>query len=293
MRSGCRPRSLIGAHRPRLLHPARRDDLLRTTAATASWWSATADHRQTTILRPIVAPSIVIAGELPERYGSTVFLDRCAKADLFATTWSTSRAPPRRPHGRHPPDLVATITELSSPAADERASRFGVVYQDPGRNGFRLHDRLHADWQARPPRHLPSTRSLPSRRHHPLPPRPPGGARSHRWATPRRPQRQQRPGSGGPDQPRVTRLTSAVPRCARLRRSPSNRGPTPAGGRDPARRYLWHLVRRPAPDDVAIRRQPRGPTHPGDPDGAASGRYSSRRRTLGRSSLLRIRITRT
>ncbi len=96
----------------------------------------------------------VIAGALPARYGSTVFLDDAAKAQRFANyvEYVQELSPAVRAAATHP-ELVAIVAELLGPGCwlnDDR--RFGVVYQDsrPGRESGYTRIGWHADWQSAP-----------------------------------------------------------------------------------------------------------------------------------------------
>lgn len=96
----------------------------------------------------------VVAGELPERYGSTVFLDDAAKADRFANyvEYVTELSPAVLAAATHP-DLVILLTELLGPGCWlNDASRFGVVYQDsrPGKESGYTRIGWHSDWQSAP-----------------------------------------------------------------------------------------------------------------------------------------------
>ncbi|MGV9860820.1 phytanoyl-CoA dioxygenase family protein [Gordonia sp. NPDC003425] len=96
----------------------------------------------------------VIAGELPARHGSTVFLDDAAKADTFANyvefvnelsaTVRATLADER---------LLAAVRAVIGDTAWLRESDgFGVVYQDarPGHESGYSRIGWHSDWQASP-----------------------------------------------------------------------------------------------------------------------------------------------
>ncbi|MCW2498108.1 phytanoyl-CoA dioxygenase family protein [Jatrophihabitans sp.] len=96
----------------------------------------------------------VVAGELDERYGSTVFLDDAAKAERFANyvEFVSELSPAVRDAARHPA-LVAVINRLLGERAWLRdATQFGVVYQDarPGRESGYSRIGWHSDWQSAP-----------------------------------------------------------------------------------------------------------------------------------------------
>jgi ectoine hydroxylase-related dioxygenase (phytanoyl-CoA dioxygenase family) len=102
----------------------------------------------------VAAQQQVVAGELPERYGSSVFLDDAAKADKFANyvEYVNELSPAVVEAATHPA-LVAILTELLGPDCWlNDASRFGVVYQDarPGRESGYTRIGWHSDWQAAP-----------------------------------------------------------------------------------------------------------------------------------------------
>jgi ectoine hydroxylase-related dioxygenase (phytanoyl-CoA dioxygenase family) len=100
------------------------------------------------------AQTQVVAGELAERYGSTVFLDDAAKAERFANyvEYVNELSPAVVEAATHP-ELVAIITDLLGPECwFNDASRFGVVYQDsrPGKESGYTRIGWHSDWQAAP-----------------------------------------------------------------------------------------------------------------------------------------------
>jgi ectoine hydroxylase-related dioxygenase (phytanoyl-CoA dioxygenase family) len=96
----------------------------------------------------------VIAGELPDRHGSTIFLDEAAKAEKFANYVEyVTELSPAVVEGATDAFLVDVIKELIGPdcwlSADARA---GVVYQDsrPGRESGYTRIGWHSDWQSAP-----------------------------------------------------------------------------------------------------------------------------------------------
>lgn len=167
----------------------------------------------------------VIAGELPARHGSTVFLDDAAKADTFANyvefvnelsaTVRATLADER---------LLAAVRAVIGDTAWLRESDgFGVVYQDarPGHESGYSRIGWHSDWQASPSMdiwpsaaftiHLDAT--SPAKR---IPPR--GAGQSpvgHPGALPQCQQRA-RPRHGPPGR-RLDRPAPAVPDAAGLR----------------------------------------------------------------------------
>ncbi|TNC20491.1 phytanoyl-CoA dioxygenase family protein [Amycolatopsis alkalitolerans] len=96
----------------------------------------------------------VVARELPERYGSTVFLDDAAKAERFANyvEFVNELSPAVREAATHPA-LVAVLRRLLGEDAWLReGSRFGIVYQDarPGKESGYSRIGWHSDWQSAP-----------------------------------------------------------------------------------------------------------------------------------------------
>ena len=96
----------------------------------------------------------VMAGELPERYGSSLFLDEAAKAERFANYVEfVNELSPAVVEGATHPLLAAVMTELLGPNRwFNDASRFGVVYQDarPGKESGYTRIGWHSDWQSAP-----------------------------------------------------------------------------------------------------------------------------------------------
>ena len=102
----------------------------------------------------VAAQDRVISGELPARYGSTVFLDEAAKADRFANYVEhvEELSPAVREAIAHPV-LQGVMHLLLSPEAWTRdGDEFGIVYQDarPGRESGYSRIGWHSDWQASP-----------------------------------------------------------------------------------------------------------------------------------------------
>jgi len=102
----------------------------------------------------VAAQEEVVAGKLPQRYGSTAFLDDVAKAARFANyvEYVNELSPAVVEAATHPA-LVAVLQDLLGPACWlNDASRFGVVYQDarPGRESGYTRIGWHSDWQAAP-----------------------------------------------------------------------------------------------------------------------------------------------
>lgn len=216
----------------------------------------------------------VIAGELPERYGSTVFLDDATKAGFANYVEYVNELSPAVLAAATHPDLVSVITELLGPGCwFNDASRFGVVYQDsrPGRESGYTRIGWHSDWQAAPNLDIwPSTaftfhldgtspangflRVVPG---------------SHRWATPP-PYRNvnhaevpegSRPAGGYTDTP------PPGPMPLGFEKVPGEIGVYAERGdvilHDA---YLWHSAAR-ATDDAATRRHVRGGYLTGDREG--------------------------
>ncbi|MBT0566308.1 phytanoyl-CoA dioxygenase family protein [Williamsia sp. CHRR-6] len=100
------------------------------------------------------AQNRVIAGELDERHGSTVFLDEAAKAERFANYVEyVNEVSPAVASAVTDPTLAAIMVALLGPDCWLRAhEQFGVVYQDarPGRESGYTRIGWHSDWQASP-----------------------------------------------------------------------------------------------------------------------------------------------
>lgn len=96
----------------------------------------------------------VIARELPERYGSTVFLDDAAKAERFANyvEFVSELSPAVREAATHPVLLDVIKRLLGEDAWMRDASQFGIVYQDarPGKESGYSRIGWHSDWQSGP-----------------------------------------------------------------------------------------------------------------------------------------------
>jgi ectoine hydroxylase-related dioxygenase (phytanoyl-CoA dioxygenase family) len=96
----------------------------------------------------------VLVHELPERYGSTVFLDDAAKAERFVNyvEYVNEVAPAVREAATHPV-LVAVLRRLLGDDAWLRDSNsHGIVYQDarPGKESGYTRIGWHSDWQSGP-----------------------------------------------------------------------------------------------------------------------------------------------
>jgi ectoine hydroxylase-related dioxygenase (phytanoyl-CoA dioxygenase family) len=223
----------------------------------------------------VQAQQQVVAGELDERYGSTVFLDEAAKAEKFANyvEFVNELSPAVREGASHP-GLVAVITELLGPDCWlNDASRFGVVYQDarPGKESGYTRIGWHSDWQAAPNLDIwPSTaftfhidgtspangflRVVPG---------------SHLWATPA-PYRNIND-AVVPDDSRPTGgYTDTAPPFPMPLGFEKIRGEIPVyterGDVILHDAYLWHSAAR-ATDDASTRRHIRGGYLNGDPEG--------------------------
>jgi ectoine hydroxylase-related dioxygenase (phytanoyl-CoA dioxygenase family) len=96
----------------------------------------------------------VIEHELPERYGSSVFLDDAAKAEKFANYVEfVNELSPAVVEAATHPNLLAALHRVLSPECWMRdASQFGIVYQDarPGKESGYTRIGWHSDWQAGP-----------------------------------------------------------------------------------------------------------------------------------------------
>lgn len=96
----------------------------------------------------------VVAHELPDRYGSTAFLDDEAKAERFANyvEFVNELSPAVTEATRHPLLLATLHRVLSADAWVRDSNQFGVVFQDarPGRESGYSRIGWHSDWQAGP-----------------------------------------------------------------------------------------------------------------------------------------------
>ncbi len=113
------------------------------------------DDQQDAMERECVdAQSKVVAGELPSRYGSTVFLDEAAKADKFANyvEYVNELSPAVRSAAEHPQLLKVLRVVLGEQIWLRDSEQFGVVYQDarPGKESGYTRIGWHSDWQASP-----------------------------------------------------------------------------------------------------------------------------------------------
>lgn len=102
----------------------------------------------------VAAQQAVVAGTLPERHGSTVFLDDAAKAEKFANYVEyVNEVSPAVAEAVSHPALVEVMQALVGPGCwlNDNA-RFGVVYQDarPGRESGYSRIGWHSDWQSSP-----------------------------------------------------------------------------------------------------------------------------------------------
>lgn len=100
------------------------------------------------------AQTRVVAGELPARYGSTVFLDEEAKAEKFANYVEyVSEVSPAVSDAANSPALQRILRRLLGEDIWLRdAEQFGIVYQDarPGKESGYTRIGWHSDWQASP-----------------------------------------------------------------------------------------------------------------------------------------------
>ncbi len=100
------------------------------------------------------AQSEVVAGRLPERYGSVAFLDDERKAERFANYVEyVNELSPAVLEAVTDTRLIAALERLLGPDCWlNDGHRFGVVYQDarPGRESGYSRIGWHADWQAAP-----------------------------------------------------------------------------------------------------------------------------------------------
>ncbi len=102
----------------------------------------------------VAAQQQVIAHELPERYGSTVFLDDEAKAEHFANyvEFINELSPAVRAAAAHPVLLQVLHRLLGKDCWVRDQTQFGIVYQDarPGRESGYSRIGWHSDWQSGP-----------------------------------------------------------------------------------------------------------------------------------------------
>ena len=102
----------------------------------------------------VTAQQAVVARDLPERYGSTVFLDDVAKAERFANYVEfVSEVSPAVAEAIAHPALVQVMQAVLGDAIWVNDDvRFGVVYQDarPGRESGYSRIGWHSDWQSSP-----------------------------------------------------------------------------------------------------------------------------------------------
>ncbi|WP_019930313.1 phytanoyl-CoA dioxygenase family protein [Nocardia sp. BMG111209] len=96
----------------------------------------------------------VMAGELPARYGSTMFLDDAAKAEVFANyVEHVTELSPAVQRAVTDTRLVAMIRQLLGTDIRLGTGRSaGIVYQDarPGRESGYTRIGWHSDWQSAP-----------------------------------------------------------------------------------------------------------------------------------------------
>lgn len=221
------------------------------------------------------AQAQVVAGELPERYGSTVFLDDAAKAQAFANDVEyVNELSPAVVEAATDPQLVAVLTELLGPDCwFNDTSRFGVVYQDsrPGKESGYTRIGWHSDWQAAPNLDIwPATAFT----FHVDGTSPANGflrvvPGSHRWATPapyrninNAPVPEDAQPTGG-----YSETPPPFPMPLGFEKVPGEIGVyTEPGDVILHDAYLWHSAAR-ATDDVATRRRIRGGYLTGDREG--------------------------
>jgi ectoine hydroxylase-related dioxygenase (phytanoyl-CoA dioxygenase family) len=102
----------------------------------------------------VEAQQRVLAHELPERYGSTVFLDDATKAEAFVNyvEYVNEVSPAVHQAATHPV-LVTVLRRLLGEGAWLRdTSNHGIVYQDarPGKESGYTRIGWHSDWQSGP-----------------------------------------------------------------------------------------------------------------------------------------------
>jgi ectoine hydroxylase-related dioxygenase (phytanoyl-CoA dioxygenase family) len=102
----------------------------------------------------VQAQTQVVAGELDDRYGSTVFLDDPSKADRFANyvEFINELSPAVAEAAAHEL-LLLVLRRIHGPDVWLRdTNQFGIVYQDarPGRESGYSRIGWHSDWQSGP-----------------------------------------------------------------------------------------------------------------------------------------------
>ncbi|HET6502050.1 MAG TPA: phytanoyl-CoA dioxygenase family protein [Amycolatopsis sp.] len=110
----------------------------------------------------VAAQGKVLAGELPERYGSTVFLDDPAKAQRFVNyvEFVSELSPAVRDAATHPVVTAVLRRLLGETTWLRDSSSHGIVYQDarPGKESGYTRIGWHSDWQSAPSLNIwPST----------------------------------------------------------------------------------------------------------------------------------------
>ena len=221
------------------------------------------------------AQAQVVAGELSERHGSTVFLDEAAKAEKFANYVEyVNELSPAVTEAATNPFLAGVMVGLLGPGCwfnDSR--RFGVVYQDarPGKESGYTRIGWHSDWQSAPNLdiwpataftfHIDGTspangflRVVPG---------------SHLWATPAPYENvngvavphDSRPAMGYTDTPPPFAMPLGFEKIPGEIPVYTERGDVILHDA-----FLWHSAAR-ATDDVTTRRHVRGGYLSGDPDG--------------------------
>ncbi len=223
----------------------------------------------------VTAQRQVVAGELPAKHGSTVFLDDASKAGKFANyvEYVNELSPAVRAATSHPA-MVAILREILGPDCWlNDVSRAGVVYQDarPGRESGYTRIGWHSDWQAAPNLDIwPSTAFTV----HVDATSPANGflrvvPGSHRWATPA-PYRNINNAPVPADARPTGGWTAAEPPFTMPLGFEKIRGEIPVyterGDVILHDAYLWHSAAR-ATDDVTTRRHVRGGYLTGDRDG--------------------------
>ncbi|WAL68221.1 phytanoyl-CoA dioxygenase family protein [Amycolatopsis cynarae] len=102
----------------------------------------------------VAAQQKVLAGELPERYGSTVFLDDASKAERFVNyvEYVNEISPAVHEAATHPVLTTVLRRLLGEQAWLRDRYNHGIVYQDarPGRESGYTRIGWHSDWQSGP-----------------------------------------------------------------------------------------------------------------------------------------------
>jgi hypothetical protein len=219
-----------------------------------------------------VVQADVLAGRLPDRYGSTKYLDAVEKIETFVNYVEHVQelAPAVHAAATLPPLLTVIRRLIGAGAWLNSSDKAGIVYQDsrPGRESGYTRIGWHSDWQA-----MPSVDVWPGLAFtfHLDPTSPANGflrvvPGSHNWATPA-PYRNvnnvavpadARPAGGYTDTPAPVAMPLGFEKVPGEIAVYAERGDVILHDG-----YLWHSASR-ATDDVGVRRHVRGGYYGGD-----------------------------